>query len=178
MKKLLYLASFLLIFQLVGVKISVAGDEKNEKEELEILTRQISFFDERLQAKQNDSKLHFQLGTKYYELGRFYESKANRVFFTHKNELDIKKARDFYQSSIEHLEKSLEIQPNNPGAHFNLSLTHFVEGDAENAIVHMRKSEQLFIASQDKRGVAKTRKALREWFDRYGYRPEDFSPQN
>ena len=169
--------SVFFIFLAVGVKISVAGEKKSGEEKLEILTRQISFFDERLKEKPDDPNFHFQLGTKYYQMGRFYEKRANRILFTHKNELDNKRAHDLYQSSIEHLEKSLVKQPNNAGAHFNLSLTHFVEGDAENAIVHMRKSERLFMDLQDKRGVAKARKALREWFDLYGYRPEDFSPQ-
>jgi len=174
MKRLFCLVSIFVILQVVGVEISAAEAEKSEQEKLEILNRQISFFDEQLKVKPNDPNWHFQLGTKYYELGRFYEKQADRIFLTRKNDLDISKARDLYKSSIEHLKKSLEIQPNNAGAHFNLSLTHFVEGDAENAITHMRKSEQLFMVLHDKRGVAKARKALREWFDRYGYRPEDF----
>lgn len=174
MKRLFFLLLIFFIMQTVGVKISVAETGKSEQEKLEILNRQISFFDEQLQVKPNDPNWHFQLGTKYYELGRFYEKRADRIFLTRENELDISKARDLYKNSAEHLKKSLEIQPNNAGAHFNLSLTHFVEGDAENAIAHMRQSEQIFMALHDKRGVAKARKALREWFDRYGYRPEDF----
>jgi tetratricopeptide (TPR) repeat protein len=174
MKKLFYLVSMFVILQVVGVKISAAETEKSEQEKLEILNRQISFFDEQLKVKPNDPKWHFQLGTKYYELGRFYEKKADRIFLTRKNDSDISKARSLYKSSVEHLKQSFKIQPSNAGAHFNLSLSHFVEGDAENAITHMRKSEQLFMALHDKRGVAKARKALREWFDRYGYRPEDF----
>ena len=89
----------------------------------------------------------------------------------------MKRARRLYRDSITHLKKSLQIQPKNAGAHFNISLTYLVEGDGENAIAHMRGSEKLFMTNRDKRGVAKARKALREWFDRYGYRPEDFTPQ-
>jgi len=174
MKKLFCLVAFYLILQVAGAKISSAETEKSEPEKLKILNRQISFFGEQLDVKPDDPNWHFQLGTKYYELGRFYERKANRIFLTGKNAVDVSKARKLYQSSIEHLQRSLEIQPNNAGAHFNLSLTHFVEGDAENAIDHMRQSEQIFMALNDKRGVAKARKALRQWFDRYGYRPEDF----
>ncbi len=115
------------------------------------------------------------MGTKFYELGRFYETKADRVFWTRSHKADLKKARRYYKDSIEHLKKSLEIQPLSAGAHFNISLTYLVEGDGENAISHMRESEKLFMKKNDKRGIAKARKALREWFDRYGYRPEDFT---
>lgn len=177
MKKYFCLLSIFLLAQVAVGLNAFADEEKNEEERLEILTRQISFFKEGLQSKPRDPNLHFQLGTKFYELGRYYESHSDRVFFTGANNVDIKKARKLYRGSIEHLKKSLQIQPKNAGAHFNISLTYLVDGDGENAIAHMRESEKLFMANHDKRGVAKARKALREWFDRYGYRPEDFSPQ-
>lgn len=175
MKKLFCLLSLFLLAQAAGVQNAVADEKGSQEERLEVLTRQISFFDDRLKSKPNDPNLHFQVGTKFYELGRFYESKADRVFLTDSNKVDIKKARRFYKDSIGHLKKSLQIQPRNAGAHFNISLTYLVEGDGENAISHMRESEKLFMKNNDKRGVAKARKALREWFDRYGYRPEDFT---
>jgi tetratricopeptide (TPR) repeat protein len=177
MKKLFCLLSLFCLTQAVGVQNAIADKKLKAEERLEILTRQISFFDDRLKSKPNDPDLHFQMGTKFYELGRFYESKADRVFLTGNNNVDIKKARRFYKDSIGHLKKSLQIQPGNAGAHFNISLTYLVEGDGENAISHMRESEKLFMKNHDKRGVAKARKALREWFDRYGYRPEDFTSQ-
>lgn len=177
MKKLFCLLLILLLAQAAGVPNAVAEEKVSEEERLEILTRQISFFDESLQSKPNDPNLHFQLGTKFYELGRFYESKADRLFLTSDNKADTNKARRLYKDSIEHLKQSLQIQPRNAGAHFNISLSYLVEGDGENAISHMRESEKLFMKKNDKRGVAKARKALREWFDRYGYRPEDFTSQ-
>jgi len=177
MKKIFCLLVVFFLTQVVGVQRTVADEKMSEEERLEILTREIYFFDASLKTEPNDPNLHFQLGTKYYELGRFYESKADRIFFTSENEADMKNARRLYRDSIAHLKKSIQIKPRNAGAHFNISLTYLVEGDGENAIVHMRKSEKLFMDNHDKRGVAKARKALREWFDRYGYRPEDFAPQ-
>jgi len=175
MKKFFCSLLVLLLISSVGGKLAVAHEKVNSEERLEILTRQILFFDDRLQAQPNDPNLHFQMGTKFYELGRFYESKADRVFLTRSNKADLQKARRYYKDSIEHLKTSLAIQPRNAGAHFNISLTYLVEGDGENAISHMRESEKLFMKKNDKRGIAKARKALREWFDRYGYRPEDFT---
>ena len=177
MKKLFCLLLVFLMTQALGVRTTVADEKVNAVERLEILTRQISFFDESLKSKPNDPNLHFNLGTKFYELGRFYESKADRILFTSENEIDMIRARRLYRDSITHLKKSLQIQPRNAGAHFNISLTYLVEGDGEHAITHMRESEKLFMANHDRRRVAKARKALREWFDRYGYRPEDFTPQ-
>jgi tetratricopeptide (TPR) repeat protein len=177
MKKLFGLLLLFLLAIVTGAQQSSADAEPNDEERLEILNRQISFFDEGLKSKPGDPNLHFQLGTKYYELGRFYESKTDRILFSGDNAAHMKKARGLYRDSITHLKKSLQIQPRNAGAHFNISLTYLVEGDGENAISHMRESEKLFMKNNDKRGVAKSRKALREWFDRYGYRPEDFTSQ-
>ncbi len=176
MKKLFCLLLLFLLAQTAGVQKAVADTELSEKERLEILNRQISFFDEGLKSKPNDSNLHFQLGTKFYELGRFHESRTNGIFFSGDNSTHMKKARRLYQDSITHLKKSLQIKPWNAGAHFNISLTYLVEGDEKNAIIHMVESERLFMAFKDKRGTMKARKALREWFDRYGYRPGDFNP--
>jgi len=162
---------------LAGVLNASAFANGNEAERLEVLTRQVLYFGDRLQTQPNDPDLHFKLGTKFYQLGRFYEANADRIFQTDKSYADKNKARQFYKDSIAHLQKSLAIQPRSAGAHFNISLTYLVEGDGENAISHMRESEKLFMKNHDKRGIAKARKALREWFDRYGYRPEDFTQQ-
>lgn len=177
MKKYFYFLSVLILTPLVGVLNAGAFENGNEAEKLEVLTRQVLYFGDRLQTQPNDPDLHFKLGTKFYQLGRFYEDKADRIFKTDKNYANRNKARQFYRDSIAHLQKSLKIQPRSAGAHFNISLTYLVEGDGENAISHMRESEKLFMKNNDKRGIAKARKALREWFDRYGYRPEDFTQQ-
>ncbi len=177
MKKLFCFLIAFLLMQATGVQNTAADERVSEEERLEVLTRQISFFKGGLKSKPGDPDLHFQLGTKFYELGRFYESKADRIFLSGNNNADIKRARRLYRDSISHLKKSLLIQPQSAATHFNISLTYLVDGDGENAISHMRESEKLFMANRDKRGVAKARKALREWFDRYGYRPEDFTPQ-
>ena len=171
-----FLTSGLVFFVfLAGVAPVFAVDENLlAKERFEVLNRQISLFQEGLQSRPSDPELHFNLGTKYYELGRLYEKEAGRLFFTDENEKNQTTARELYRRSIDHLKESLKVQPRNAGAHFNLSLDYFVAGDSENAILHMRQAEQIFAELKDQRGVAKSRKALREWFDRYGYRPEDF----
>jgi tetratricopeptide (TPR) repeat protein len=175
LKKYIYFLLVLILVPLPGVVNAGAFENVNQEERLEVLTRQILYFDDRLQAKPNDPDLHFKLGTKFYQLGRFYAAKADGIFKTNENYSDKNKARRFYKDSIAHLQKSLEIRPKSAGAHFNISLTYLVEGDGESAISHMRESEKLFMKNKDKRGIAKARKALREWFDRYGYRPEDFT---
>ncbi len=173
--KNIYIILFIGSFFLQGWVTPCAANEKfSEEEKLKILNRQVALFEKGLESKPDDSKLHFNLGTKYYELGRFYEKEADALFLTSGSKKNLANARKLYRQAVDHLKASLKIQPDNPGAHFNLSLAYFVEGDGENAIAHMRKAEQLFMQVKDKRGIAKSRKALREWFDRYGYRPEDF----
>ena len=131
MKKFFCLLMIFFLAQAVGDLNAFADTKKNEEEKLEILTRQISFFKGGLQSKPHDPNLHFQLGTKFYELGRYYESQSDRIIFSGDNNADRIRARRLYRGSIEHLKKSLQIQPRNAGAHFNISLTYLVDGDGE-----------------------------------------------
>jgi hypothetical protein len=78
------------------------------------------------------------------------------------------------KEQIEHDEELVRNNPNDPDVHYQVALNNQGRGDGEGAIIHMIKAEQLYRVAKDIRGLARSRKALREYFQTYGYLPEDF----
>ena len=78
------------------------------------------------------------------------------------------------QEQIQHDRELLEKNPQDPDVHFQIAIHSQNRGDGEGAIIHMLKAEELYKAQKDIRGMARARKALREYYQTYGYLPEDF----
>lgn len=140
-----------------------------------IFSEEIRLLEEQLPSKPNDPDLLFELGKNHYLLGRFWEKRSEEVFRDEEKKLeDSEEAIVQYHKSIAYFKECISIQPSNMSAHFNLALNYYVKEEGELAIVHMRRAQQLFLLANDLRGAAKSRKALRKWYDLFGYRPQDF----
>lgn len=96
-----------------------------------------------------DADLQFILGTNYWTLN---------------NDLN----------AIEHYRRALALDPDYYSAHWNLSAIYNRKGDGTNAIVHMKKAEEIFLKTEDLRSLAMAREKLRGFFVKYKYKPEDF----
>ncbi len=96
-----------------------------------------------------DADLHFILGSNYLIL-------------------------DNYDKSIEHYQRALLLEPDYDSAHWNLSSIYNQKGDGANAIIHMKKVEQIFLKKEDLKSLASARKRLQDYFVKYDYKPEDF----
>jgi len=81
---------------------------------------------------------------------------------------------------IEKFNQDLKQNPGNPQTYFSLGETYDSMGDGANAILNMMKAEEFFLRQKNRAGVAKSRRALRTYYAKYGFKPEDFtvSPQN
>ena len=81
---------------------------------------------------------------------------------------------------IEKFNQDLRQNPDNPQTYFSLGETYNSIGDGANAILNMMKAEELYLRQKDRAGVAKCRRALRNYYAKYDFKPEDFtvSPQN
>ncbi len=79
------------------------------------------------------------------------------------------------QSQITDHESVLKKNPDNPSSHFALGSLYSDMGDGANAIIHMRKAERLFKEKNDVKGVAESRRSLRNYYSKFGYKPEDFN---
>jgi predicted RND superfamily exporter protein len=78
------------------------------------------------------------------------------------------------KAHIEKLNRDIKQNPNSAESHFSLGETYDSLGDGANAILSTLKAEELFLNSKDRAGVAKCRRALRDYYAKYDYKPEDF----
>lgn len=81
---------------------------------------------------------------------------------------------------IEKFNQDLRQNPDNPQTHFSLGETYDSIGDGANAILNTMKAEEFYYQQKDRAGVAKCRRALRYYYAKYDFKPEDFkiSQQN
>jgi hypothetical protein len=71
-------------------------------------------------------------------------------------------------------EALIKDNPQNADAHYTLGEVYDEIRDGANAIVHTQIAEQLFKEQKNKKGVAESRRNLRWYFEKYGYKREDF----
>ncbi len=85
-----------------------------------------------------------------------------------------KKNRYTVEERIIKQEGIIKDDPKNAEAHFALGEVYDETRDGANAIVHTQIAEQLFKEQKNKKGLAESRRNLRWFFEKYGYKPEDF----
>lgn len=82
-----------------------------------------------------------------------------------------------HEKAIEHYERALRLDPDYDPALWNLSAIYNQKEDGAEAIIYMKKAEAIFLEREDVKSLAKARKQLRDFFDKYDYKPEDFELQ-
>ena len=85
-----------------------------------------------------------------------------------------KKNRYTADERIAKQEGIIKDDPKNAEAHFALGEVYDELRAGANAIVHTQIAEQLFKEQKNIQGLADTRRNLRWYFEKYGYKPEDF----
>ena len=102
-----------------------------------------------------DPLAYIGLGTLYFKLsaGRA-NSELNKAIYQYK--------------------KAIELDPQNPSFLYTLGIMYDLNNEGSNAIISIIKAQKLFLAKQDKKGIADCRRNLREYFKKYKYEPEDF----
>lgn len=91
--------------------------------------------------------------------------------------LDKKKGedRDAAQKQMAAYEDAVKKNPKDPGAHLALGKIYDDLADGANAIIHTKNAEELFVAKKDVKGTAESRRNLRNYYEKYGFKPEDFN---
>lgn len=84
-------------------------------------------------------------------------------------------ARDKAQSQIPAYEAMLKKNPRDPATHLALGKYYDEMEDGANAIIHTQKAEELFVAQKDVKGTAESRRNLRMYYEKYGFKAEDFN---
>ncbi len=85
-----------------------------------------------------------------------------------------KRNRYTVEERIAKQEGIIQDDPENAAAHFALGEAYDDMRAGANAIVHTQIAEHLFKEQENKIGLAESRRNLRRFFDKYGYKREDF----
>ncbi len=85
-----------------------------------------------------------------------------------------KKNRYTVEERIAKQEEIIKDDPKNAEAHFALGEAYDDMRAGANAIVHTQIAELLFKEQENKIGLAESRRNLRRFFEKYGYKKEDF----
>ncbi len=78
------------------------------------------------------------------------------------------------QRQLSAIETELKTHPDDAAAHYEVGQVYDRMGDGANAIIHMKKAETLKKAQGDVKGLAEARRNLRQYFQKYDFKPEDF----
>jgi tetratricopeptide (TPR) repeat protein len=105
---------------------------------------------ERLQSNPDDAEAHFYLASAYEEKGRLPEA-------------------------ISEFKETLRLNPKSAEAHFNLGILNEKVQDGRNAILHILKAGNLFGEKGDQHNKERARKRLRDYYQKFGFKPEDFT---
>ena len=113
-------------------------------------SRTIKELKERLQNNPDDAEAHFNLAAVYEEKGRLPEA-------------------------IDEFKETLRLNPKSAEAHFNLGILYEKVNDGRNAIIHILKAGNLFGEKGDPSNKERARKRLRDYYQKFGFKPEDFT---
>lgn len=90
----------------------------------------------------------------------------------------LRKAREenryTHEERIAKQEGILKNEPTNAAAHFALGAVYDEMRDGANAIIHTQKAAEFYKKQQNVKGLAESRRHLRWFYDKYGYKEEDF----
>ena len=96
----------------------------------------------------DDPATHFNLGAAYNKAGNIKEA-------------------------VHEFEKTIKINPNSAEAHFNLGILYESLNQGEKAILHILKAGNLFGEKNDSVNKMESRKLLKEFYKKFGFKPED-----
>jgi hypothetical protein len=68
----------------------------------------------------------------------------------------------------------IKKDPEDANAHFSLGEIYDNYEKGAEAILQTRLAEKYYLKNKDIKGIAESRRNLREYYDRYGFKPEDF----
>lgn len=171
MKKIVLMFLTIACTVLGGVPLAVA-ESMDEQEKS--FREQIAIDVDLLELQPDNADVYFRLGNTHYDLAGHLKERGSWFLQTRKKASDSEEADRLYDEAIKHWKEAVRIQPRHAGAHFNLGVNFFIKEKKVAAIYHMRRADQLFMETGNTDGLEKSKKALGEWYERFGYKPEDF----
>ncbi|MFQ5451618.1 MAG: tetratricopeptide repeat protein [Nitrospinaceae bacterium] len=129
--------------------VSEAVKEAGDRPENTVSKKKIEAGSEVVRFLPNDPEDHFKLGLGYWR----------------QKELS---------SAISEFQQVVQLDPENAHAFWNLGLLYNEIGEGEDAIINMRKSEELYTKYDYPEYALESRKRLDKFYKKYKFLPEDF----
>jgi Zn-finger domain-containing protein len=82
------------------------------------------------------------------------------------------------KNRIREKQNLIQNHPKDAEAYFELGKLFDRNQDGANTIMNIQKAEKLFAEQNNVKGVAESRRLLRQSFQKYGFKPEDFQVEN
>jgi S1-C subfamily serine protease len=175
--------------QPVNTKVATAPELPSSGLTLSKKDQDIEFYKRKILSDPSDYMAHVSLGTAYKDNGQtekaIYEYEKAIIINprdplayiglgTLYLRLSAGHANSELNKAIYQYKKAIELNPQDPSLLYTLGVMHNLNNEGSNAIINTMKAQKLFLAKQDKKGIADCRRNLREYFKKYKYKPEDF----
>ncbi|UCD11236.1 MAG: hypothetical protein JSU88_11375 [Nitrospinaceae bacterium] len=157
---------------IVGLLVGAIDAAADEREDL--LRRQIEINQQMLDSRPDDANLHFMLGNDHYKLAQHLKERGSWFWQTNNKIADGEEAERLYDISVQYLAEAVRLQPGHASAHFNLAVNYFLKEKKEAALYHMTRADRLYLETGNTKGLEKSKKALKEWYEAFDYNPGDF----
>lgn len=157
MKKIFVLAFFTFVMTANTVPRATA----TEAERVNILEEQN--IEQKIQELSEEWQRHF-----VEAVNHFLEKELQRL------RKDKEEPSDGLSNKIEKYEEEIKQGSNDPEAMISLARLYDRMGDGANAIINAKKAEKIFVKQKNVKGAAEARRSLRNYFEKYDYKPEDF----
>ena len=150
-----FLLAFSLIVMSPSLTIAVEAERVNTLEEQNI-EQKIQQLSEEWQRHLLDAVNHF------------LERELTRL------RTDQAEPRESLNRQIEKHKEEIKNGSNDPKTFIALSRLYDRMKDGANAIINAKKAEKIFADRKSVKGTAQARRSLRNYFEKYDYKPEDF----
>ena len=81
----------------------------------------------------------------------------------------------FENKEIKNRKAELSLRPDDPAAHFNLGVLYGTLNQGDKAILHILKAGNLFGEKNDPVNKMESRRLLKEFYRKFGFKPEDMT---
>jgi S1-C subfamily serine protease len=175
--------------QSVNTKVATAPELPSSGLPLSKKEQDIEFYKRKILSDPSDYMAHVSLGTAYKDNDQTEKAiyEYEKAIIINPNDplayiglgtlyfrLSAGHANSELNKGIYQYKKAIELDPQNPSFLYSLGTMYDLNNEGSNAIISTIKAQKLFLAKQDKKGIADCRRNLREYFKKYKYKPEDF----
>lgn len=137
------------------------------------------YFNQAVRIQPGNAELRFKIGLAYIEYLDLEEDQT-REGHPHYRKLVSYSEKQLFNEALENVEQAVSLRPDDPDWHLQAGLLFDRNGSGLDAIYHLRMARELYMEQEAYEGLVQegrsedVRRALRRYYEKYGYRAEDF----